>query len=238
MDARSILRTLGPRTTRDIGLLLIADALVGLSLGAIAVGGGLEPWVPIVMSVLVFAGGSQFAAVGILIAGGDPVAAVIAGLVLNSRHLAFGFAVASALGARMPLRLLGAHLITDESTAFAIAEPDPARKRVVYWSVAVALFVAWNVSVAIGALLGTVVGDTDALGIDAAFPAVLLALVLPSVRRRPLIVAVLVGAVIAVATTPFLPAGMPVLMSLIGLVFVLPSRLRGETSLARPTVLD
>src|SRR5689334_12405288 len=100
MAMRSIWRTVDPGTLRDVLLVWVADALVGLSFGAVAVAGGLPLWVPIAMSVLVFAGGAQFAAVGIVLAGGSPTAAVVTGLLLNARHLAFGFAVADLLGNR------------------------------------------------------------------------------------------------------------------------------------------
>jgi len=214
----SFWRTLDRDTLRAIGLVCLADAIVGASFGAIAVSGGLDAWVPIAMSVLVFAGGAQFAAVGVVLAGGSPVAAVVAGLVLNARLLPFGFAVADVLDGRWWTRLVGAHLMMDESVAFALREPDARRRRAAYWVCGVALFLAWNVAVVVGALAGQFVGDTDAFGLDAAFPTVLLALVLPSLSDRRIRNAALLGAVVAVAASPFLPAGLPVLLGLAGLV--------------------
>ncbi|GAA1523981.1 hypothetical protein GCM10009678_01500 [Actinomadura kijaniata] len=229
MDMRSLWRTLDRGTLRDIALVCLADALVGASFGAIAVAGGLPLWVPIVMSLLVFAGGSQFAAVGVVLAGGGALAAVAAGLILNARLLVFGFAVADVLDHGTPrrrrwARLLGAHLVTDESVAFTLRHRDPHRRRAAFWISAVGLFVVWNLAVLVGALAGRVIGDTDALGLDAAFPAVLLALVLPALTgpgRGRLRAAALTGALVAVAATPLLPAGLPVLLALAGLVFTL-----------------
>jgi predicted branched-subunit amino acid permease len=86
----SIWRTLDRQTLHAIALVCLADAIVGASFGAITVSGGLPAWVPVVMSLLIFAGGSQFAAAAVLIAGGSPVAAVLAGLVLNARLLPYG----------------------------------------------------------------------------------------------------------------------------------------------------
>ncbi|WP_344980668.1 AzlC family ABC transporter permease [Streptosporangium fragile] len=215
---RSFWRTLDRGTLRDIALVCLADMLVGASFGAIAVSGGLPLWVPVAMSLLVFAGGAQFAAVGVVLAGGGPAAGVVAGLVLNARLLPFGFAVADVLGDRWWTRLLGAHVMTDESVAFALRQRDRRRRHDVFWTCGLALFAAWNVAVVLGALAGEVIGDTGALGLDAAFPAVLLALVLPSLTDPGTRNAALLGAVVAVATTPFLPAGLPVLLSLAGLV--------------------
>src|ERR1700677_352241 len=88
----------GPTLNRDVALVCLADGLVGLSFGATAVAGGLPWWVPVAMSVLVFAGGSQIAAVGVVLAGGSPFAAVAAGAVLNTRLFPYGLAVADVVG--------------------------------------------------------------------------------------------------------------------------------------------
>lgn len=219
MNMRSLLRTLERATLRDVALVCLADALVGASFGAISVSGGLPLWVPIALSVLVFAGGSQFAAVGVVLSGGGALAAVATGLVLNARLLPFGFTVADVPDGPWWRRLVGAQLLTDETVAFALQQSDPRRRRAVYWLCGVALFVVWNVSVLLGALAGGLIGDTDAFGLDAAFPAVLLALVLPSLADRRTRTAAVAGAVVAVAATPFVPAGLPVLLALVGLVF-------------------
>ena len=88
----------GSTLARDVALVCLADGLVGLSFGATAVAGGLPWWVPVAMSLLVFAGGSQIAAVGVVLAGGSPFAAVAAGAVLNTRMLPYGLAVADVVG--------------------------------------------------------------------------------------------------------------------------------------------
>ena len=228
MDMRSLWRTavdlLDARTLRDIGLVCVADALVGASFGAIAVSGGLPAWLPVVLSVVVFAGGAQFAAIGAVLAGGGAAAGVLAGLVLNARLLPFGFAVADALGPGPWRRLVGAHLVTDESVAFTVRQGDRHRRRAAFWACGVALFVCWNLAVVAGALLGGLVHDTDAFGLDAAFPAVLLALVVPTLRHGEARSAAVVGAVVAVVATPWLPPGVPVLVALGALVLTLRPR--------------
>jgi 4-azaleucine resistance transporter AzlC len=214
---RSFWRTIDRGTLRDIGLVCLADAIVGASFGAITVSGGLHPWVPITMSVLVFAGGAQFAAAGVVLTGGGPAAAVLAGLVLNARLLPYGFTVADAIGGRWWTRLLGAHLIVDESLAFTLRQQGRERRRAAFWTSGLTLFLCWNAAVVAGALAGAVMRNTGAFGLDAVFPAVLLALLLPSLTDRGTRNAALLGAVIAVVATPFLPAGLPVLLALGGL---------------------
>lgn len=213
------MRTAERTLARDVGALGVAVLAVGASFGAIAVAAGLPPWAVVAMSVLVFAGGSQFMAVGLMTVG-NPFAAVFAGLLLNARHLPFGLAIADAIGQGWWRRLVGSHLLVDESVAFAMALPaGPIRQRA-YWSTGVTLFIAWQVGTVLGILLGGSVGDTDALGLDAAFPAGMIALLLPSLRDRDTRHVALGGALVALVATPFLPAGLPVLLALSGLLLV------------------
>ena len=218
---------------RDVALVCLADGIVGVSFGATAVAGHLHWWVPIVMSLLVFAGGSQIAAVGVVLAGGGAFAAVAAGAVLNTRLFPYGLAVADVTsaspgasgssgvpGKRWWLRLFGAQVVTDESVAFALRHTDPARRRAAFWTCGVSLFIVWNAAVLLGVLAGSAVRNTAAFGLDATFPAVLLALALPTLSDRRTRTAALSGATVAVALTPVLPAGLPVLAALGGLATI------------------
>ncbi|AGZ40155.1 AzlC family ABC transporter permease [Actinoplanes friuliensis] len=228
-----------PKRTPDRALLRDAVAIaaamiaVGASFGAIAIAYGLPTWVPFLMSTAVFAGGAQFLAVG-LIAAGNPLAAVFAGLLLNARHLPFGLAVSETVGPRLRDRLIGSHLMTDEVVAFTLAEKDPARRRRTYWLIGITLFTSWNLGTALGVWLGGATGDPAALGLDAAFPAGLIALILPSLRDRDTRLVALTGAAIAVALTPVLPAGLPVLCALLGLLTVVRPR-RGNPATSDQT---
>jgi 4-azaleucine resistance transporter AzlC len=215
---RSIWRTLDRGLARDIGLVCLADCLVGVSYGAIAVSSGFPLWLPMLMSLLVFAGASQFMFIGIVAAGGNPFAAVLAGLLANARHLPFGFAIGDVLGKPWTARLAGSHLMIDESVAFALAQREAHRRRAAYWACGIGLFACWNIGVVGGAYAGTAISDTDAFGLDAAFPAVLLALVLPSLRDKATRLPVLIGVLVALVATPFLPAGLPVLLALAGVL--------------------
>jgi 4-azaleucine resistance transporter AzlC len=225
---RSIWRTLDEGLARDVALVCLADAIVGISFGAITVSSGLPVWLPMMLSVAVFAGAAQFMFVGLVASGGNPIAAAVTGLLVNVRHVSFGFAVGDLLGKGWARRVAGSHLMVDETVAFALGQRDPERRRAVYWACGISLFVCWNLGVMIGAFGGTVVNDTDAFGMDAAFPAVLLALVLPSLRDAATRRASLVGVVIALATAPFLPAGLPVLLALLGLAAGLTGRREGK----------
>ncbi|MCX4749425.1 AzlC family ABC transporter permease [Kitasatospora sp. NBC_01287] len=222
---RSTVGVLDRALLRDIALVCLAVGVIGVSYGAIAVAGGFPVWLPVMMATLVIAGASEFLFIGIVGPGGSPIAAVLAGLLVNARHLPFGLAVSEAVG-RGWRRLIGSHVMNDESVVFALAQQDPERRRAAYWTCGLGMLVAWPTGALLGALLGSAVHDTDALGLDAMFPAVLLALILPALRDRAKRRPVLVGAAVAVATTPFLPTGLPVLLALVGLAIPAPSPAR------------
>jgi 4-azaleucine resistance transporter AzlC len=215
---RSLWRSLGNELARDIALVCVADTFVGLSFGAITVSSGLPLWLPMLLSVVVFAGAAQFLFVALIASGGNPVAAVVTALLVNTRLIPMGFAVADVLGTGWFRRLLGSHLLIDENVAFAITQKDPERRRAAYWACGISLFVCWNIGVLAGAFGGTILTDTDAFGLDAAFPAVLLALVIPSINDAATKRAAITGAAVALATAPFLPGGVPVLLALVGVV--------------------
>jgi predicted branched-subunit amino acid permease len=206
-------RALPQDVRRSIAVLCAADALVGAAFGAHAVGSGLPSWLPVLLSIVVFAGAAQFLFVGVVATGGGLAAAVLAGLLVNLRLLPLGFAAGPVLGEGRARRLLGNHLVTDETVALALAQPDTAQRRATYWASASAFFVCWNVGVVVGAVGGGAVAAPETLGLDAAFPAVLLALVVPSLREPRVRRAALSGAGVALATAPFLPAGLPVLVA-------------------------
>lgn len=172
---RSIWRALDRDLIRSIALIGLAAGIIGVSFGAFTVASGLPLWLPMLLSVLVFAGAAQFLFVGIVAAGGNPFAALLAGLLVNTRHIPFGFAIGELVAGRWPRRLLGSHLMVDENVAFALAQNEPGRRRAAYWVCGIGLFLCWNLGTLLGAFGGTLVSDTNLLGLDAAFPAVLLA---------------------------------------------------------------
>lgn len=181
-----------------------------MSLGVLAVGAGIPAWHVVLMSVLVFAGSAQFAAVSVLASGGGAVAAVLAGALLNSRYLALGAAAAPQLSPRRWVRILQAHLIIDESYGLAVARgrggvPDGPS---LVWS-GLLVWIFWVTGTAIGAVAGDVIGDPTALGLDAAFPALFVALMWPLLPGPGALRAAVVGAVTALLLQPLLPAGLP-----------------------------
>src|SRR5262249_3996976 len=157
------------------------------------------------MSLLVFTGASQFAAVGVVGSGGSTFAAVGSALLLAARNSAYGLAMAPVLRGRIGRRLLGSQLVIDESTAMALCQADPVHQARAFWATGLAIFVCWNVGTLFGALGGGIIGDPATLGLDAAFPAGYLVLLAPHVQRLTGRVVAMLGATIAFVLIPLTP---------------------------------
>jgi 4-azaleucine resistance transporter AzlC len=188
----------------------VATGVYGISFGVLAVGAGLSAAQACAMSLLVFTGGSQFAAVSVIGAGGAPATAIVNALLLAVRNTAYGLSLASLLRGPLPRRAVAAHLVIDETTAMARGQEDERDARGAFWLTGVSVFVCWNLGTLAGALAGEGLGDPAAYGLDAMFPAAFLALLAPQLRRRGAPAAALAGALIAVVLLPFTPAGVPV----------------------------
>src|ERR1700710_2028252 len=154
----------------------VATAAYGISFGALAVANGLSAWQACVTSLLLFSGGSQFALVGVLGAGGSVGAAVAASSLLGIRNGLYGLQMAALLQPRGLRRLAAAQVTIDESTAVAIAQPDDASRSVGFWVTGLCVFAGWNLMTFVGALLGDALGDPRRYGLDAAAGAAFLAL--------------------------------------------------------------
>jgi 4-azaleucine resistance transporter AzlC len=190
--------------------LTVAFAGFGVAFGSLARAAGIGPAAAVMLSATAFAGSAQFAAVSVLGAGGSMVAAVVAAVLLNTRYVPIGLSVAPALGGAWWRRLMVGQLVVDESWAIANrGQGSFDRKRLI--GAGAVLYLAWVSSTAVGALGASVLADPKALGLDAAFPALFLALLWPQARERRAAAAAALGAGIALATLPFAPPGLPII---------------------------
>lgn len=178
---------------------------------------GFPLWVPLALSMLVLAGASEFMFIGIVASGGNPLAAAVAGLLVNARHVPFGVTVRELVGTRA-VSLLGCHIMNDESVVFGLSQPTPEQRKAAYWLCGLGVALLWPAGVLIGASVGKLLPAPETIGLDAVFPAILLALVLPALKKRTTFVRASSGAVLSLAAVPFAPVGLPVLLSLLGLL--------------------
>ena len=198
--------------------LALAPLLFSAAFGVLALDAGMSRTGAVVMSAITFAGSAQFAAATILDDGGGVVAAIVAALLLNARYVPLSLAVASIFPGSRRRRLLESQLIVDES--WALAGRSGRFEYGILVGVGVLFYVLWVA----GTALGTVVGDLfdpEAIGLDAAFPALFLALLAPYLRTRIALLTAAVAAAITLVLLPFAPPGVPIvaaaLAALIGL---------------------
>lgn len=213
-----------PATRRTAVTLGLAVTVFGISFGVVATGAGLSTPMACAMSVFVFTGATQFAAVGVLASGGSPIAAIGSGLLLGARHIGYGLALRRKLAAGQFHRLVAAQLLIDESTLLALSESDPEAASGAFWWGGLSVFVGWNIGTLLGALLGDAIGDPATYGLDAVFPAAFLALLVPLLRRRDGRATALAGAAIALVLVPFTPVGVPIIVAASGVLVALAVR--------------
>lgn len=208
--------------TMDRRRAILGDALAlglgtgvyAISFGALAVAAGLSAWQAQALSLLMFTGASQFALIAVVASGGSAAVAIATSTLVGTRNAFYAVAMAPVLGARGPRRLLAAQATIDESTGMAARyEDDRDSARLAFWSTAASIYVLWNLGTLIGAIGAGLVEDPNAFGLDAAAPAAFLALVWPRLTTWAMRAVAIVSLVLAVALSPFLGAGLPVLVA-------------------------
>jgi len=198
----------------------IATGTYAISFGALSVAAGLDLWQTIVLSGLLFTGGSQFALVGIVASGGSGAAAVATSTLLGARNMLYGLQMSRLLGVSGLHKVAAAHLTIDESTAVGVAQPERSAQRLGFWVTGLTVFALWNLMTIVGALLGNALGDPRQFGLDAAAPAAFVGLLWPRLRSRDAGAVAAAAAVIALIMAPHAPAGIPVLVAALAALVV------------------
>lgn len=212
----------GRRAARSGLGVALATSAYGVSFGALAVASGLDIWQTCVLSLVMFTGGSQFAFIGVIGAGGLAAApaAIASAALLGVRNVAYGMRMSPVVGPGFWRRAAAAQFTIDESTAVSLAQTTSRARIVGFWVTGLAIYVGWNLTTLAGALLGDVLGDPRAYGLDAAAAAAFLALLWPRLRRRQAIAVGVAAAVVATALTPVLMPGLPVLIAAVVAIVV------------------
>jgi 4-azaleucine resistance transporter AzlC len=206
----------GDALQRDAVSIAVATGIYAVSFGVLSVAAGFSVAQTCVMSLVAFTGASQFTYVSVLAAGGSAATGLPPALLLAGRNAIYALSLRDVVRGGRLRRALEAHLVIDESTAMAHAQSDPADKRRAFLLTGIGIFVCWNIGTLIGALTGGLLTDPRAFGLDAIFPAVFLALLVPQLRHARAVRAALLGALIALVLLPVAPAGVPVMAAVLG----------------------
>lgn len=193
---------------------------VAFGVGAVSAGGSVLQ--ACAMSLLVFTGASQFSAVSVVAAGGGTGAALGSALLLAARNGVYGLAMSRVIGGSLATRLVAAQLTIDETTAMSLAQHDIRSRRLAFWVTGASVYACWNLGTLVGALAGTAIDPAD-YGLDAAFPAGFVAMVVPHLRHRRGLLAAALGAGICLVLIPVTPIGVPILCAAAAVMIGLPS---------------
>ncbi|MFI8185870.1 AzlC family ABC transporter permease [Actinacidiphila glaucinigra] len=206
----------------------VAVGLSGFAFGVTAAGAGLSLPQSCALSLLVFTGASQFALVGALGAGGSPLAAAAGAFFLGVRNAFYGLRLSGLLRLPRAVRPFAAQWVIDETSAVALAQPDRASARLGFTVTGASLYALWNLTTFLGGLGAAALGDPADWGLDAAGPAVFLALLAPMLRGRSERATAALAVPLALVCLPLLPAGVPVLVAALAAPLVLAVARRKE----------
>lgn len=187
--------------------------LYGAAFGAASISAGLDLLQTVALSSILFSGASQFAIVGVIGSGGGAIAAILASALLGIRNGFYALRMAPLLEVQGLRRLIAAHITIDEATAVALAQDQEDRNlvRKGFWFTGIGVFIFWNLFTIVGALSASILEDPSKWGLDSAVPAAFLALLWPQLTSRRLRIIALLAMVMALALSPFLAAGLPII---------------------------
>lgn len=200
-------------TFRDSLSVSITVGAYGTAFGAAAVANGFSLLQTCLLSLLTFSGASQFAVIGVLGAGGSALSGIATASLLGIRNGVYGVIMAPRLKVKGFKRVIAAQITIDESTAVALGQEVRGEKamRQGFWLTGFGVFLFWNLFTLAGALGAQAMGDIRAWGLDSAVPAAFLGLVWPRLKTNRDRVLAVGCMVFALAMTPILPAGLPII---------------------------
>jgi len=200
-------------TLRDSLSVSITVGAYGVAFGAAAVANGFTVLQSCLLSLLTFSGASQFAVVGVMGAGGTALSGIATASLLGIRNGLYGVIMAPRLKVKGFKRIVAAQVTIDESTGVALGQEvrSPEAMRQGFWLTGIGVFIFWNLFTVAGAFGAQAMGDIRAWGLDSAVPAAFLGLVWPRLKTNGDRALSIGCAVFAIAMTPILPAGLPII---------------------------
>ncbi len=204
-------------TVRDSLSVAITVGTYGVAFGAASVAAGFSVLQSCLFSLFTFTGASQFAAVGVVASGGVAASAIAAATMLGTRNALYGIQMAPLLKVKGARRVLAAHITIDESTGVALTQAPRgvAAMREGFWITGTGVFLFWNIFTLLGALGAKALGNPASWGLDAAVPAAFLGLLWPRLQSNFLRGVAATSIVFAMLVTPWLPAGLPIIATIV-----------------------
>ncbi|CAB4755573.1 unannotated protein [freshwater metagenome] len=200
-------------TLRDSLSVSLTVGAYGVAFGAASVANGFSVLQSCLLSLLTFSGASQFAVVGVIGAGGGAISAIATASLLGIRNGLYGVIMAPRLKVKGWRRIVAAQITIDESTGVALGaeKRSDSAMRQGFWLTGFGVFFFWNLFTLAGALGAQAMGDARAWGLDSAVPAAFLGLLWPRLEKNSDRALAVVSILFAIAMTPLLPAGLPII---------------------------
>lgn len=209
-----------PQSTRlatvDFAAIAVTFFSLGVTLQVVLIDRGTSVWRAFAASAVIFSATSQFAYLAVRDAGGSDWAAIAAGTIVATRFGILAMTLIPRLPAGRLRRTAAAVNAFDPNVAMGIQQPTAPEVEREFWRTTAAMMLGWFVGIAVGTFLGNVLGDVDRLGLDAVFPAALLAIVGNLLRTREGLTAAVAGGLICLVLLPLAPAGVPIILSVLG----------------------
>jgi len=201
------------QTVRDALSVAVTVGTYGVAFGAASIAAGFSVLQTCLFSLLTFTGASQFAAVGVIAAGGGAASAIATASLLGTRNALYGLQMAPLLRVTGFKRVAAAHVTIDESTNVALTQASRGvhAMRLGFWITGAGTFVFWNLFTLLGALGAKALGNPASWGLDAAVPAAFLGLLWPRLTTPFLRVVAVTSMAFALLVTSWLPAGVPII---------------------------
>lgn len=190
----------------------IGVGLYGVTFGALGTTGGLSVTQTCLLSLLAFTGGSQFAFLGVVSAGGAPLTGALTAVLLGARNTFYGITLSPLLAVQGWRRWVTAHFVIDESTAMAVTRSTTRQARLGFYWTGITIFLLWNLTTLLGAVAGNAIGDPRAIGLDGAVAAAFLGLLWPRLDSALARWLAVVGAAVALVLVPMSPPGLPIVV--------------------------
>ena len=208
---------IAPATWRDSFSVSLTVGAYGIAFGAAGVAAGFSVFQSCLLSLLTFSGASQFAIVGVIGAGGSAISGITTASLLGIRNGLYGLRMAPLLHVRGLRRVVAAQITIDESTGVALSQEERGESamRHGFWLTGFGVYIFWNIFTLVGALGAQAMGDPAAWGLDAAVPAAFLGLVWPRLKKNSDRILAASAALLSLALTPILPAGIPIISTAI-----------------------
>ncbi len=208
---------IAPATWRDSFSVSLTVGAYGIAFGAAGVAAGFSVFQSCLLSLLTFSGASQFAIVGVIGAGGSALSGITTASLLGIRNGLYGLRMAPLLDVKGLRRVVAAQITIDESTGVALSQEERGESamRHGFWLTGFGVYIFWNIFTLVGALGAQAMGDPAAWGLDAAVPAAFLGLVWPRLKKNSDRILAASAALLSLALTPILPAGIPIISTAI-----------------------